>query len=165
MVATVPAVRFGRYKGTPISEVPTQYLTWVMETFQRPPKYIVAEVERRGACQFGRESVACRAAVVEKTWRDAKGAKRRWRRKKPGAPKSEKRALRAAKTSEAARQKAKAAEARMAQGVWLVGSSFHRLREEFVASGGDVNSCPFVTPEDAEEDRRQSHMRSIAQGL
>jgi hypothetical protein len=150
MIAINPAMRFGKHKGTLVSEVPTQYLTWVMETFPRPPDYVVAEVVRRGSTQFGGDAILCQAAISDRAFDSARGGRKKWRRKPPRGASNPRRAAKRAARGEVARQKAKESESRMAKGVWIVGENFERLRHEFIASGGDVDSCPFEAPDNAD---------------
>ena len=136
MIAINPPLRFGKHKGTPVSDVPTQYLTWVIETFPRPPDYVVAEVVRRGSTHFGGDAILCQAALSEKAFGQSRKAKKKWSR-------SVKRSQRRASRGEVSRQKSKEVDARIEKGVRIVGEHFEKLRKEFIESGGDVNSCPF----------------------
>ena len=159
MIAINSALRFGKYKGTLVSDVPTQYLTWVMETFPRPPDYVVAEVVRRGSTQFGGDAILCQAAISDRAFDEARGGRKKWRRKPPKRAMNPRRAARLATRGEAARQKSKESEARMTKGVWIMGANFERLRHEFIAGGGDADSCPFGLDGDLDA---LAHLRSIS---
>jgi hypothetical protein len=84
-----------------------------------------------------------KAKESAKVARRARSAARRADRKAAGIVRMHERAAR----EEAARQKEKE---RRAKGVWIVGENFERLRHEFIASGGDVDSCPFEAPDNTD---------------
>jgi|688.fasta_scaffold1922689_1 hypothetical protein len=41
-------MKFGKHKGTPVREVPTEYLDWCIATMPDPPDYVLREAAERG---------------------------------------------------------------------------------------------------------------------
>lgn len=125
---------FGKFAGTPMSEVPTDYLVWVVESFRATPGAVVRELRRRGETSV---EGACLLAEADKSPR------RRGRRRRNVAPQAAGRSI-------------------PAPGGVFVGGDFHRLRAAFVASGGDCSSCPFGESS-ADQEAMFSHWRSIVE--
>lgn len=62
----VPVFRFGKHKGTPVTEVSVGYLKWCYESFPDCPDYIVAELSRRGV-ETGQGWIKRRAVPADPT--------------------------------------------------------------------------------------------------
>jgi hypothetical protein len=62
-------MHFGKYKGTPVDQVPTGYLMWCTETLDRCPAQVLEEVARRLAEEPLPESVPARKCFRQKKGR------------------------------------------------------------------------------------------------
>ena len=119
----IAILRFGKYKGIPVDEVPVDYLVWCCQGMKVCPPYIQLEVHRRAA--FNAEAQAAVCLLVGK-WGKGRG-------KRKGKVEARK---------QGQRDRAKAQLARVQKNVF-VGENFERLRAEFVAAVGDLSLCPF----------------------
>ena len=122
----IAILRFGKYKGTPVDEVPVDYLVWCCQGMKVCPPYIQLEVHRRAA--FNAEAQAAVSLLGRRL-----GKSHGKFLKKMGKVEARK---------QGQRDRAKAQLARVQKNVF-VGENFERLRAEFVAAGGDLSLCPF----------------------
>ena len=56
-------LNFGKYKGTPVSEVFIEYLVWAAKTLKRPQGCIILELERRATLHGTRDSLTALEAL------------------------------------------------------------------------------------------------------
>ena len=119
----IPKLGFGKYKGTPVDEVPVDYLVWCCQAMKVCPPYIQLEVRRRSAYNAEAQAAVC---LFGRKWGKSRG-------KRKGRVEARK---------QAQRDKAKAKLERIQKNV-IVGENFERLRAEFIANGGDLSLCPF----------------------
>lgn len=122
----IPIIRFGKYKGIPVDEVPVDYLVWCCQGMKVCPPYIQLEVHRRSA--FDAEAQAAVSLLGRRLGKSLGKFHR-----KMGKVEARK---------QGQRDRAKAQLARAQKNVF-VGENFERLRAEFVAAGGDLSLCPF----------------------
>jgi hypothetical protein len=123
-------MRFGRHKGLPVSEVPTEYLKWVYENLQRVPTYVSEELGKRGIVT-GDIWLARNPGLDNRPKNSVVSKKTKATRKKLFA--------------DIQRKKAKSKVEAMQAGIDIVGSEYPRLRTEFDRAGGDADECPFDT--------------------
>lgn len=133
---------FGKHKGTPLREVPVEYLTWALDSMTNCPAYIIIELTRRGSLESGAALLA-QTSVNNARWRQA-------RRESRGNAKYRKHQLAAARKqgrlqgrAERNRASAIAKVDAMKAGIMIVGSEYHRLVEEYCGFGYETSSCPF----------------------
>jgi hypothetical protein len=135
-------VRFGKHKGLPVSEVPTAYLAWALDSLAECPAYVIVELTRRGSLESGAALIA-QTAVNNAQWKQARrtsAANARYRKhQRHAGRRDEKRQARADRVRMAATAKMDA----MRAGVTTVGREYSRLSAEFEQAGGDTHACPF----------------------
>jgi hypothetical protein len=133
---------FGKHKGLPVSEVPTSYLSWALDSMTNCPAYIVVELTRRGSLESGAALLA-QTAVNNAKWRQARrggtGNSRYRKQQKFSARREDKRQSRKDRIRMAALAKMDA----MRAGITTVGRDYRRLASEFARDGGDLDACPF----------------------
>jgi len=147
-------ISFGKYKGTPISAVPVDYLVWVLDSFRNPPIAVVAELERRGSEMSGGAAFLAQAALGK--WKHKKAAKGSRSRKA-----RVRREHRLACSRDVQRQIAGEKTRALGRGVRITGSDFEEKRDEWERDGGDPSACPFG---DSDDVAAMQHLRSIASG-
>jgi hypothetical protein len=138
-------MNFGKHKGELVSLVPTDYLIWCVDNMKRPPKIVIAELERRASLHGTRDAVAAASAVSAVAFQQARpktkrGSKRRQRPEKPRLSRQERLAQR--------RRAQATARLDRIQAHPVVGEDFDRLRLAFTQADGDEEGCPFDTPDD-----------------
>jgi hypothetical protein len=137
MDATVAKIRFGKHKGTPVGEVPTDYLAWVMRTVRTPPLVVKQELQRRSS-MAGQSAILAASALSDRAFRDAR--KRRCKRHRRGCGVTS----RAARRPEEQRQKSHEQLSRLGRGARITGEDYERVRSAWEATGGDPSECPFT---------------------
>lgn len=136
MDATVATLRFGKHKGMPVGEVPTDYLAWVVRTFPKPPTVVKQELQHRER-QSGASAILAASALSDRAFRDARMKRaKRHRRGYEVAPRT---ALR----SDEQRQKSRERLVRLGRGVQITGEYYEQERAAWEATGGNPRDCPF----------------------
>ena len=136
MDATVATIGFGKHKGTPVGEVPTDYLAWVVRTARTPPFVVKQELQRRSSLA-GASAILAASALSDRAFRDAR--KKRGKRHRGGYGVTS----RAARRSEEQRQKSHEHMARLGRGVRITGEDYEQERAAWEAAGGNPSECPF----------------------
>ncbi len=128
-------MRFGKYRGVSVNEVPTNYLEWAQSDMgMRCPSYITEELGKRGVMTgdlwLSRNTPAPKRNALPLT------KKQRSR---------EKRKAKSVLRSERQRASSLAFNETLKAGVTITGSDYQRLRDEFDRADGNADECPFDT--------------------
>lgn len=128
-------MRFGKYRGVPVNEVPMSYLQWAQSDMgMNCPIYITEELGKRGVMTgdfwLSRNTPAPKRNALPLT--------KKQRSREKNKAKSVLRSERQRASSLAFNETLKA-------GVTITGSDYQRLRDEFDRADGDPSECPFDT--------------------
>ena len=74
-------MKFGKYKGRPVSYIPVDYLAYVARKHKKTPGYILAELRARAARHGTRDAIEAESALSDYEFRTR--PKRKKKRKKP----------------------------------------------------------------------------------
>jgi hypothetical protein len=125
------AMRFGKYRGAPVSQVPIDYLKWCYDQMTNCPSYVTEELGRRGVMTADVWLTRHSQKVIAK--------------KNKAIQRSAKREARKADFAAHQRRVAQEKMAEMQAGVTIVGSGYERLRQDCDRMDCDPDECPFDT--------------------